>query len=339
MSQLALLAVHREVNKLLGKLALGMGREELNKRVVRLSEHWFGERKASILRLEAASGRLYLEYAPSLPEHYNDAIEGVEIGPTVGSCGAAAYLKQTTVVEDINTHPNWAPFVPLTSQVNLHACWSVPILSSDQQVMGTFAIYSSVPSAPADHELEILQMLASLYAVAWEKYQLEERLYYQAHYDSLTQCLNRSALLQQAGECLKTDLSYVACFFADIDKFKQINDRYGHEVGDKVLARVGELLNQTFRECSIIGRYGGDEFVAFAFSNDKAYFAELEANFNQQLENISPEKGLSVHVSVGKSVSEIYCLTSLQSLIKQADQQMYKVKHSTRHDEDHCTLA
>ncbi|KLN62818.1 sensor domain-containing diguanylate cyclase [Vibrio sp. VPAP30] len=338
MSHLELLNAHREVNKLLAKLALGMGKEELNRRVVNLSETWFGERRTSILRLEPKTKTLYLEYAPSLPQVYNDAVEGIEIGPNVGSCGAAAFHKKTVVVEDINQHSNWVPFTDLAHQANLRACWSVPILSSEQTAMGTFAIYSSEPSAPAEHELEVLEMLAALYAVAWEKYQLEDKLYYQARYDPLTKCLNRFALLQQAQDCLNTDLKYISCFFADIDQFKLINDRYGHEVGDKVLSAVGDLLNRTFKGCSLKGRYGGDEFVVFSFSDSKEVFAKLEETFNRQLKSLSLFEGLTISVSVGKSVCEVNRLTSLQILIKQADQQMYRVKHSRRHDRDQGKL-
>ncbi|UPQ87393.1 sensor domain-containing diguanylate cyclase [Vibrio sinaloensis] len=339
MSYLKLLTAHREVNKLLAKLALGMGKEELNHRVVDLSESWFGERRASILRLDNQDKRLYLEYAPNLPEFYNQAIEGVSIGPNVGSCGAAAYRKSTVVVDNINQHINWAPFTSLTQQANLHACWSVPILSSKKSAMGTFAIYSHEPSTPEAHELEVLEMLASLYAVAWEKYELEHQLHYHARYDSLTRCLNRRALLQRARDCLNTDLDYVACFFADIDQFKQINDHYGHEVGDKVLAQVGECFNQIFTACSLNGRYGGDEFVTFAFANDLQAFEEVEQKFNQQIEQLAVVDGLTVRVSLGKAVAKVFEVASLQQLIKQADQAMYQIKHANRCDQDHGNSA
>lgn len=339
MSYLKLLTAHREVNKLLTKLALGMGKEELNRRVVDLSESWFGERRASILRLDSQHNTLHVEHAPSLPEFYNSAVDGVEIGPEVGSCGAAAYSKQSVVVDNIHQHPNWLSFSDLARQANLHACWSVPILSSTQTAMGTFAIYSHEPAKPEEHELEVLQMLASLYAVAWEKYELEHQLHYHARYDSLTGCLNRRALLQQASDCLNTELTYVACFFADIDRFKQINDVYGHEVGDRVLAQVGEIFHHTFNRCSINGRYGGDEFVAFAFSDDKQVFTQLGEQFIEQLATLTPAEDLQVRVSVGKAVSEVRRLISLQQLIKQADQKMYQAKHANRCDQDHGNSA
>ncbi|MFB9214709.1 sensor domain-containing diguanylate cyclase [Vibrio sinaloensis] len=326
----SLLQAHREVNKLLGKLALGMGQAELNKRVVSLSETWFGQRRASILRLGSNKQQLYLEYAPNLPDFYNQAIEGVHIGPEVGSCGAAAYLKESVVVEDINTHPNWAPFTELTQQSNLHACWSVPILSSKDSVMGTFAIYSSEPSSPTPNELEVLEMLAALYAVAWEKYQLEHQLHYYASFDSLTGCLNRRALLHRASDALNADHTYIACFFADIDKFKQINDRYGHEVGDKVLASVGHAFKQVFHQPGLCGRYGGDEFVAFAFSEDEIQLEQLKSQVEQALALLAPVEGLNIRVSIGSSVRKLSELCSLQRLIQLADHQMYQVKHANR---------
>ncbi|NOI56377.1 GGDEF domain-containing protein [Vibrio coralliilyticus] len=327
MSYNRLLHAHREVNKLLTKLALGMGKAELNRRVVDLSEHWFGERRASILRLDEPTQQLHLEYAPSLPDFYNQAIEGVEIGENVGSCGAAASLKRTVVVEDINHHPNWAPFLSITEKANLRACWSVPILANDQTVMGTFAIYSSQPSKPSEEELEVLEMLASLYAVAWEKYQLEQQLHYHASYDCLTGCLNRRALLQRASDCLNTNLTYVACFFADIDKFKQINDKNGHEAGDVVLTAVGHAFKHCFSESGISGRYGGDEFVAFAFSDDEEALRTLHTELRESLAEITPLHTIEVNVSVGLSIVNIERLDSIECLIKQADKQMYQIKH------------
>ncbi|MEF1341782.1 diguanylate cyclase, partial [Vibrio rotiferianus] len=114
-----LLDAHRAVNRLLGKLALGMERDSLNHEVIELSEHLFGKRQASILRLHPETNTLHLEFAPHLPDFYNQAIEGVPIGPEIGSCGAVAFLKQIVVVSDIDHHANWAPFLELTQQAQL----------------------------------------------------------------------------------------------------------------------------------------------------------------------------------------------------------------------------
>ncbi|MGR2667117.1 GGDEF domain-containing protein [Vibrio campbellii] len=328
-----LLDAHRAVNRLLGKLALGMERDSLNHEVIKLSEHLFGKRQASILRLHPDTNTLHLEFAPHLPDFYNQAIEGVAIGPQIGSCGAAAFLKQTVVVSDIDHHVNWAPFLELTQQAQLRACWSVPIIASDGYVLGTFAVYSNTPSEPHAYELEVLEMLAALYAVALEKYRLEEQLHFHASRDPLTHCFNRRALLTEVdrkinGKCGRNAL--VGCFFVDIDEFKYINDRFGHETGDQVLVLVAEHLKQAFRSCSVIGRYGGDEFVGFCcFPNQHTYQSFVE-RLEDELNQVCQLEEYKVKASIGAACSTASERAVLQQLIQQADVAMYQNKRAKR---------
>ena len=290
MEQQFLLEGHRAVNRLLRKLALGMDRKDLNRKIIELTEQLFGQRMASILMLNAESQTLHLEYAPNLPDFYNQQIEGVGIGVGIGSCGEAAALKKAVMVSDINTHPNWAPFLALTNQANLRACWSVPILSSNGHVLGTFAIYSQHVSEPHEFELEILELLASLYSVALEKYELENQLNFFANRDSLTHCLNRRALFNEAEKILAKRCftqKVMACLFVDVDKFKSINDTYGHSFGDDVLLAVARVLDNATSAGAKIGRYGGDEFVVFSCFDDKdsvvSFYHRLEQTLQQAL--------------------------------------------------------
>ena len=112
--------------------------------------------KCSILLLEDEQ---YLRHGagPSLPQFYTDAIDGVEIGPNVGSCGEAAYHKKTVITEDLWTHPNWAPFLDLVKEANLRACWSEPIISRSGEVLGTFAMYFDEPKLPTDSHIEMIK--------------------------------------------------------------------------------------------------------------------------------------------------------------------------------------
>jgi len=86
--------------------------------------------------------------APSLPESYNHAVDGLAIGPSAGSCGTAAYWRRVVEVEDIRTDPLWADFQELVATTPLRACWSSPIFDGAGSLLGTFAVYSLLPGRP-----------------------------------------------------------------------------------------------------------------------------------------------------------------------------------------------
>ncbi len=97
---------------------------------------------------------------PSLPNDYACAVDGLEIGEIVGSCGAAAKAQKLVVVEDLYNHPNWAPYIDVVKKTDFHACWSHPILSSSGETYGTFAIYYKTTRGPTPNELNLIQSLA-----------------------------------------------------------------------------------------------------------------------------------------------------------------------------------
>jgi len=130
----------------------------------------------SVLLLDPDGRHLTLGAAPHLPDFYNAAMEGLAIGPEVGSCGTAAFTGQAVLVADIATHPYWRDFRPLAAQAGLAACWSEPILSGTNQVLGTFAIYHSVPGMPQAHERELMVMAARLTAIALDRQHTQTQL-------------------------------------------------------------------------------------------------------------------------------------------------------------------
>ena len=115
----------------------------------------------SILLLDPEGKRLLHGAAPSLPAAYNAAIDGIVIGPGVGSCGTAAFTGETVVVSDIQTDPLWADFKDLAAQHGLRACWSMPIRSSQNAVLGTFALYHHVVATPSARDREIVVLMAN----------------------------------------------------------------------------------------------------------------------------------------------------------------------------------
>ena len=136
---------------------------------------------SSCLLLDAHGTHLRHAAAPRLPQSYIEAIDGVAIAPSGGSCITAAYRAAPVVVSDIAVDPLWADYRHLPLAHGLRACWSVPIISLEGQVLGTFAMYYREPRSPSPHELHVLEQIASLGAVsithqrAAEKVRQDER--------------------------------------------------------------------------------------------------------------------------------------------------------------------
>lgn len=128
---------------------------------------------SSILLLEG--DQLFHGASPGLDKHYCEAINGVQIGIAVGSCGTAAYLKQQVIVSDIQSHPYWADYKELAEQSKLRSCWSTPIVSSSGDVLGTFAIYYDHIAEPTPWHLELINAFTHLSSVAIEKHHTAKR--------------------------------------------------------------------------------------------------------------------------------------------------------------------
>jgi GAF domain-containing protein len=115
---------------------------------------------ASVLLLSSDGRRLLHGAAPSLPEAYCDAIDGIAIGPNVGSCGTVAYLGHAIFVTDIETDPLWQDYRELALAHGLRACWSTPIHDAADRLIGTFAVYYREPRAPTGDEREAIRSIS-----------------------------------------------------------------------------------------------------------------------------------------------------------------------------------
>ncbi|MBI5256743.1 MAG: PAS domain S-box protein [Burkholderiales bacterium] len=130
----------------------------------------------SILLLDHSGTRLRMGAAPHLPAAYNAALDGLLIGPDVGSCGTAAFGCQRVVVESIATDPLWHDYRALAAAHGLAACWSEPILSRAGAVLGTFGVYRRQPHRPDEAETSVVAAAAQMAAIAIERQQADEAL-------------------------------------------------------------------------------------------------------------------------------------------------------------------
>jgi PAS domain S-box-containing protein len=123
----------------------------------------------SVLLADASGRRLLHGAAPSLPPAYNAAINGIEIGPDVGSCGSAAFERRPVFVTDIASDPRWAAFLPLAQEHGLDACCSLPVLAGDGRLLGTVAMYYRHPHTPGTTDVALIRNAGHLAAIVIER--------------------------------------------------------------------------------------------------------------------------------------------------------------------------
>ena len=172
--------------RLLEMIARGDSRALILNALCRFVEELASGSLSSILLLDPNGNRLRHGAAPSLPIAYAEAIDGIVIGPSVGSCGTAAYFSEPVIVSDIATDPLWADFRDLALSHGLRACWSTPILTSAGRVLGTFAIYYREPRSPTPQEHNVIEQITHVASIAIERKQAEEVLHEQARLLDLT---------------------------------------------------------------------------------------------------------------------------------------------------------
>lgn len=161
-------------NRVLELVASGAPLTDALAALVEMIESRLPGRRASVLLVDDDGTRLRHGSAPSLPGAYNDAIDGIEIGEGVGSCGTAAHRAERVVVSNIEDDPLWEDFRELALQHGLRACWSTPIMSAGGAVVGTFAVYDDEARLPEPADLELVDILARTAAIAIARAQLEK---------------------------------------------------------------------------------------------------------------------------------------------------------------------
>jgi diguanylate cyclase (GGDEF)-like protein len=258
----ALVAAHNRIHELISADApLSSVLDE----VVRSIEGYDPRLRGSVLLLDAVGRTIHHGAAPTLPPGYVAQLDGLVIGPDVGSCGAAAFHNDEIVSRDLETDPRWATFRPLVREHGLRHCWSFPIRDGDGDVLGTFGLYGSEPREPTEEHRRFIRDAAHLAGIAIQRQRATEELVHRATHDALTGLPNRMLLLDRLTQALarsRRSGTALAVLFIDLDRLKLVNETLGHEVGDEVLREVAERLAGCVRPGDTVARFGGDEFIA-----------------------------------------------------------------------------
>ncbi|TMH48941.1 MAG: PAS domain S-box protein, partial [Betaproteobacteria bacterium] len=163
--------------RVLERIANGASLREIFETLVRLIEEQAHGMRCAVLLADARQQRLRFAAAPSIPEDYKAGIEPfLQIAPEMGSCGTAAFLRKPVYTRDTETDPLWKGCRDVAVRNGLRAIWSTPILSDDNAVLGTFAMYYGEPRLPSPEHIQLIDMATQMARVAIEAKGNEEKI-------------------------------------------------------------------------------------------------------------------------------------------------------------------
>ncbi len=211
---------------------------------------------------------------------------------------------------------------------------AAPIDDGAGRSLGALVTFDDVTPLEAKNEqlAEMLSELSTTQNLIEEKNRELEKL---ANYDALTGCLNRRAFMERYRACFVEAAEHEAglcAMMVDIDHFKQVNDNYGHPMGDRVIRLMGETLQRQFEEIGLVGRYGGEEFVVALPGATISEAQTLAERTRERIAALVVEEGLpmpSLTASLGIAAQHS-TQSSEAELLELADQALYQAKETGR---------
>jgi len=319
--------------KILEMIALGESASDIYDAIALMYETRHPGMRCSMLELHG--NKLMHGGAPSLPKEYCDAVNGLENGPCVGSCGTSTYTGKRVLVENIETDTKWAKIKQVALPHGMRCCWSEPIKNSSGKVLGAFGMYYNHTALPNEEESNDLKSAAWLAGIIMEREQDQKRIRQLAYTDELTGLASRAFFYLSLEKLIKISERHHRQFsllYIDLDNFKDINDSLGHDVGDLLLKEIAKRLLSASREVDFVSRLSGDEFSIIVEDVVDDYTA---ANVAQRcLDAVSqPFELLNRKLTPACSIGIAHYPDdgdNLSTLLKVADTSLYAAKEGGR---------
>jgi diguanylate cyclase (GGDEF)-like protein/PAS domain S-box-containing protein len=228
---------------------------------------------------------------------------------------------------------NFPEFQHVYSKRKSQSIIGIP-LSSKGKVIGVIKLAKFAKNAFTVDEYDTLSRFSNNIAVALENALLHEKISEMAFCDALTKINNRYGLQSKWEWIAQQSIRHkrtVSLMLIDIDLFKQVNDKFGHDAGDKALCLVAETIQDTVRSSDVVARFGGEEFVVVLPETplkDAVLTAEKIRERVQNMQCLFANKGLTVSVGVHQAKTKEDM--SLEEQIRLADEQLYLAKTAGR---------
>lgn len=253
----------------------------------------------------------------------------VQEGPRdLSICGHAILENDIFVIPDMSKDERFFDHPGVTNEPYVRFYAGVPLKYIDGSKLGTLCIVDTKPRMLSDEDISTLKDLAEIVERELIAIQL-------ATLDDLTRLSNRRGFIALARQslniCARQNIP-VSLVLIDLDDFKEINDKYGHEAGDQVLIAFAEQMKAIFRDSDVLARLGGDEFVVLLTGILSHQAREIVERFRKSVAFYFAEnrREYSVSFSVGIKTLDLGKEDSLEEMLRQADQLMYENKTSNR---------
>ena len=255
---------------------------------------------------------------------YASPIEDLDVWPYV----LQALEERRPILVNRLSHQGGVP-------VSAGATFAVPMIIEEGRVIGLIVLESSKPTAFDEAGVQMVTTFATTATAALHNVWLHAHVHELAITDPLTGLYNRRALFtfgQREVERARRFGRPLSAIMFDLDRFKRVNDTYGHVVGDQVLAWLAHVCQEVLRRVDLLSRYGGEEFVALLFETDgmAAWHVAERLRTTVAQTPVPTERGpLSVTISLGVATLDEMC-PNLEALLARADHALYEAKRAGR---------
>ncbi|MDX1572912.1 MAG: sensor domain-containing diguanylate cyclase [Methylophaga sp.] len=247
-----------------------------------------------------------------------------ETSREVSFCGHAILGNDVFVVEDALDDHRFKDNPLVTEDPNIRFYAGYPLKINNGSALGTLCIIDTQPRAFDDDDMQLLKDLGVMAEQEIAALQL-------ATLDELTLISNRRGFTDLAKHslniCRRKGLSASVLLF-DLDKFKPINDSFGHAEGDRALVVFANIMREVFRQSDVFGRIGGDEFAVLMMDVDIENTEHVIQRFEDELTAYNKEavRGYDLEYSVGYINTTVDNNTTIDDLLASADKKMYAAK-------------
>jgi len=324
-------------NRILHLVMTDADLEDILKEIVQFADSQIPQSVCSILMLNDEASHFAAIFTSRLSERMRVGYLSMPIAHGNGASSEAVITRMPYVVGDILTDPvmeNARQFINLEE---FPSCGSWPIIGKEGQVLGVFSALLKEHGLPASEYMHLAGVVADLASVAIESRKAEERIRHLAHYDELTGLPNRFLCTQHISNAIahaEHRGGQVAVFLMDLDRFKNINDTFGHETGEALLREIAIRFRNCLRELDILARVGGDEFIVLIDDyEDPLQLGEIAQKLLTEARKPFDISGHECQLSTSIGIATYPTDgPNAQTLIKHADIAMYRAKHKGKDD-------